>query len=558
MTIIKLFTIITLITALALSPSAQSASETKCDQNQPNCRLDSNLNNNHVRNTYLKRHFPRGPNKATTPPVNDDFSTILDDTQDWEPYERIEDQPILASHHDDGSTDELNSLINNNSRTYEEGPAVDEDDLDSEYSDSAPPPPQDEKPQTEKETIDDSKDDGTSTSSESVPQNSPPPGTSLTNETLQQVPAQDSERSMSQDALSSKSEVTATQEESPPGDAAVSDDPRFDVDEEGLTAEQRNDPSSDNIDRKIPTTNDRREHQTSGRHISSTSAEASTPPSTRDFEIYKSTELPPSEATETVTSVQDLSSKSPENKNSPAGQADEATSAPLESSSKNIDHASIKYSNEEEENAILLDSVPSLNLRHLWYTVFCMVFFAIPILLPIFRSGSPSNMAVDDSTNVNKNDIGNISELKKRESELLKRRDILLNKIELAPMRKELAELSVADYDRSLKERKSYLSNLKTYETIWNENKTLTKKINMTRYGQLQLLRNLVNLKDLPELTRDLEWTNLFNSLKDEIFEKEVEMDFLEEQIRMFRQLSQKFHDNYLALVASIEKELIY
>jgi len=101
------------------------------------------------------------------------------------------------------------------------------------------------------------------------------------------------------------------------------------------------------------------------------------------------------------------------------------------------------------------------------------------------------------------------------------------------------------DVQLRISNRRSYLQTLRALRAVSERNSELKRKIQLSRYDQLVMIRNFVALGDLLDLMRDIEFNEVRKSLQDSSFEMSVETNFLSEQVDTFRKLTGHFVSEY-------------
>jgi len=215
--------------------------------------------------------------------------------------------------------------------------------------------------------------------------------------------------------------------------------------------------------------------------------------------------------------------------------------------------------NSEDMTALATSWLSPPNLMHLLYTLFCIFWVSITIGFSNFLSSRSVIGAVEDQEVSNIQDQQSNSEkfstLNKLEKQLIEQKKTLLKVIDIAPLHAQLSSLKVTNYDGCLAESKKYLNNVKKYEATRSVNQDLSTRMTMARYSQLKLIGNLVKVENLTDLIKDFEWNSLFASRREEIFERKVEIEFLEEQTELFRRLLIAFEGRYQSLKGTIQEE---
>ena len=220
-------------------------------------------------------------------------------------------------------------------------------------------------------------------------------------------------------------------------------------------------------------------------------------------------------------------------------------------------------SSQEEPSKQLSDYI---SIKMILYTAFCIVCVAIYQWLNMLRGASstiervePKSFSLGVSENVTvtkqktvRQPSSDLQELYKRK---MKENKLLSKRLKLAPLKTAINKLKKEDIDAKIGVNKNCLSKLRSYQSLMDKNRTLKEKIDSLRYGHLVMLRNLVDLNYLSDVMSDVEWKKVFAELKDSTFEMGVEVDFLDEQMKTFKQLTAQFADEYESLTRDIEQE---
>lgn len=164
------------------------------------------------------------------------------------------------------------------------------------------------------------------------------------------------------------------------------------------------------------------------------------------------------------------------------------------------------------------------------------------------------NLDLDNDTNLRV-----VAERLKGENQKLLRKLELQKK--LKPIRSSIRDLQnniLGDYQTMINNRKIYNQKLKTLQNSAKKNMDLKNKIEVSKYEQLRLIKNLVSLENLLDVMRGVEFQERSNNLKQSTFEAKIEIEFLKEQVETFDKLSKQFIREYeeLSKEISIEKEI--
>lgn len=128
---------------------------------------------------------------------------------------------------------------------------------------------------------------------------------------------------------------------------------------------------------------------------------------------------------------------------------------------------------------------------------------------------------------------------------------------EKAPLMKALISLEEENLDESIKQKKSFLSACKQFEALSKANESLVSKFHMDRRTRFKLLKNMIDLRTISKKLHDLECGKAFAKKKDVIFEREVEVDFIEDQTDLHNSLLVEFEKTYKEYIDQIEQEKI-
>lgn len=132
------------------------------------------------------------------------------------------------------------------------------------------------------------------------------------------------------------------------------------------------------------------------------------------------------------------------------------------------------------------------------------------------------------------------------------------NRKKLEPIMNEIASLKERlGYDVRAKvvSRRRHLENLKNLLVLQGKQCENKHKIQLFKHEKLMMIRNFIELENLIDLLKDIEFQRLCNTHRESIFRTKVEVDFLKEQIDIFKSISKEFQVTYDQLSSEILQE---
>lgn len=514
--------------------------------------------------------------------------TVEDDSDDFVPYDGHADHPILASHEDDSPNEELNSLSHSkvesnipetnygpNTKVFDVEasiePAIEltsqastehEPDLKIDTRESQPSPP--EPPKSHQPPM--------------IPEPSLPPLP-----ILEKPAAQETEETTTEALETEVPPVKTSEMETPSTEPSTTIESR-------LTDPPKTEDAISETATTEPQTSEPTETQT---HEPSTDEPTTEPPSTEAPTTEPpSTEAPTTQSPSTEQSVSETPDTSstesfsmPSTTEATTTTTTEAPKTSTERAQSRIppDTASISTQTETrpsfdahpyeiEANALLdeEDSGPSiLDMIQIPFSVVCTIFLLISVAafqwlksspdVPMVTSEISTNKTVEDLNLKRKKQMEQkkreLSILKRKEQELIEQKKNLSREMDLIPLKTRVNNLRKMDLDSKIKSGLSLLAKWKTVESLMVKNANLKESIKMAQYDQLLMLQNLVDLGDLFVIMKNVEDNKRMESIREATFDMQVEIDFLGEQTKLFKQLEQKFLDDYISSSHEIDLE---
>lgn len=200
------------------------------------------------------------------------------------------------------------------------------------------------------------------------------------------------------------------------------------------------------------------------------------------------------------------------------------------------------------------------------YTLFCIACVSILNLGKWLFVSSPN--AESSPAQAARRSLENLKDLKSLQNlqnqadklRLFNRR--LVEQIELQkrlePVKNEIASLRErlgSDVNTTIGNRKAHLKNLQKLLQLKHERNELELKIQRFKHGQLVMILNFIELDNLMDLLKDIEFQNLCNNLRESIFRKQVEIEFLDEQVSLLKKIAKQFQTQYKEFSDELQEE---
>lgn len=147
---------------------------------------------------------------------------------------------------------------------------------------------------------------------------------------------------------------------------------------------------------------------------------------------------------------------------------------------------------------------------------------------------------------------------REREIAMLEKRIKLLErKMQLAPLETSIREMQTHSIDSRLAEARLYLKQMKIYQSLRGKNRTLSDKVKMDRYERLLQIRNLKDIDKIPGILRYIDYQKKVEARQSNISEMQAEVEFLNEQMELFREIVSNFRDTYATRKSEIKEAKI-
>lgn len=594
---------IVIISSFMVILLTQGATATDCDPNSPHCQTQQQQHDNGMPSDNQQN-------------VNDGLDPLAsvqrfpyDDSIDFEPLMSFEEHKILSSHYDEGSTDELNSQLHKTEAPADE---EQEDLAEGEAEENRQIPeaipshetttqktPEEKPPSQEPESsfiLGMSKDitgeeaksplgesfqeaEVTSDSSESQKPTTQEESQEASLEQKFDATSQEGQPETSNQSQDKVEEIQEELENSPVNIApdafpSASDHKNLHTDSESthetLTADdvqlsrdslavstqepshvqsptvpvQESSSTDPTISREAPVT----EQVTQAAVQSEHPLLDQTPPSDQS---QPSDQRPPQQTSRRASRVQHRRKR--------IDTEEKKVELKMEPTTK-ISTSPVEHFDEFEDQAVgqsdagMLNFEFPLNQERMIYTVFCIILVGLaPLLFSMFKS-KPAATKVSETPNVQEIDK-KMNGLARKEAELIDLRETLEREARLAPLRKELEALKSLDLDKNIKSQEQLLKQLQRCASLTKEKDSLENGVRMVKYNYIKLIKNLVELDDLPDLLGQFEWNKQIQAVNDEILKKEVGIELYVERMESFKRSGAQWETRYSAVSDEIRRE---
>lgn len=488
------------------------------------------------------------------------------DSEDFEPYRLDKSHPIyspiLASHLDDDPNEELNSLHTR----VEEDPLLEEteEDVSSENS-SVPikqvePIQEKEESYTEPEQIQEAQPTAPLEQSSSPMINDEPTTESSAGLSYQfEVPTSSIPRNRSSENLSGDisdepdhrlEQPTVDFQQPPLGqplelslNQSVAQ-PLDDIEEPSMEQSSQEPVQSPEIEQPVV------------QSTTQSSSQLFEQPSTNSQEMDD--ELAPMTLTSQTESLLPIVEEQPEEK---------STRNEVSHDSSSEDGSNLSSTSSHSDQPELYESLIQFRMDPtiLIYTLFCIVCVSILNLGKWFFVGPKTAKTSTDqpkSSTESLKDLKSLQNLKNQAERLRFINQRLIQQIEvqkkLKPIKNEIASLrenTGEDVKARIADRKLHLKNLKNLLLLQQKRDELEQKIQRFKHEHLATIQKFIELDNLIDLLKDIEFQGLCNNLRESIFKKKIEIDVLREQHDTFEAISKQFQVQCDQLTYEIKQE---